>query len=276
MGRERGARTALLLAGIAATLAAASVARANPRPLPFTYQSESLAAGTGEVEQFIDFVPTRVQNGTTGAPVTYNATEFQTEIEYGLTDKLEIALYLMFVPGPNSDVYRSVPLLPMGNGSSQRVRYRFADPGAWPIDVAVYGEVTENDREIELEGKIILQRRIQNLRLITNLWGEREMYFSGEREWVLNPTLGATYEFSPKFHLGLEAWMRAEYSDGEEGPRAFNEGPHVFVGPAFMFNFGRVWWATGAYARVTDPSHDVQVGDAYGRVWVRTVVGLGF
>lgn len=271
------------LAGVAAAtlLALAPTARANPRPLPFTYQSESLAKGTGEVEQFIDFIPIMVTTGP-GLPTHYLATQFQTEIEYGLTDKLEIALYLMFVPQPNPEAFSGVPQLTMGNGSSQRVRYRFADPGAWPVDVAVYGEVTENDHELELEAKIILQRRIGKLRLITNLWAEREMYYSSAREWVLNPTLGATYEFSPKFHLGLESWMRAEYLDGQMGPRVFNQGPHVFVGPAFMFNFGPVWWATGVYARVTDPSHDVQAGippaagDAFGRVWVRTVVGLGF
>ncbi len=269
-------RAALAGMALLGLLALAPAARANPRPLPFTYQSESLAPGTGEVEQFIDFIPIKALQAGSGLPTHYLATQFQTEIEYGLTDKLEIALYLMFVPQPNADVFSGVPSLTMGNGSSQRVRYRFADPQAWPIDVAVYGEVTENDHEIELEGKIILQRRVGKLRLITNLWAEREMYFNRDREWVLNPTLGATYEFSPKFHLGLEGWMRAEYADDESGPRPFNDGPHVFVGPAFMFNFGRVWWATGAYARVTDPGHDVQVGDAYGRVWVRTVVGLGF
>ncbi|HEY4188226.1 MAG TPA: hypothetical protein VGP07_24340 [Polyangia bacterium] len=279
MVRERttGRRLGLAVAaGLLLMAAIAGSAHANPRPLPFTYQTESLAAGTGEVEQFVDFIPIRVQDGASGAPILYNATEFQTEIEYGLTDKLEIALYFMFVPGPNGDQYRSVPALMMGNGSSQRVRYRFADPQAWPVDVAVYGEVTENDREIELEGKVILQRRIQRLRLITNLWAEREMYFRGAREWVLNPTLGATYEFTPRFHLGAEAWMRAEYPDGAMGPRAFNLGPHVFVGPAFMFNFGPVWWATGAYVRATDTSRSLQVGDSYGRVWVRTVLGLGF
>jgi hypothetical protein len=269
-------RTALAGIALAGVLALAASARANPRPLPFTYQSESLAAGTGEIEQFIDFDPVRALLLPSGNPTTYLATQYQTEFEYGLTDKLELALYLTFVPTASSEEYSSVPVLPMGNGSAQRVRYRFADPGAWPIDVAVYGEVTENQREIELEGKIILQRRVGKLRLITNLWAEREMYFNGDREWVLNPTLGATYELSPKFHLGLEGWMRAEYADGESGPRPFNDGPHVFVGPAFMFNFGRLWWATGAYARVTDPSRDVQVGDAYGRIWVRTVVGLGF
>src|SRR3569832_146305 len=230
-------------------LALTSSARANPRPLPFTYQSESLAKGTGEVEQFIDFIPTQVTNANSGAPTHYLATQFQTEIEYGLTDRLEIALYLMFVPQPNPSVFTGVPQLTMGNGASQRIRYRFADPGAWPVDVAVYGEVTETDREL---------------------------YYTGAREWGLNPTLGATYEFSPKFHLGIEGWMRAEYLDNQVGEREFDQGPHVFVGPAFMFNFGPVWWTTGAYARVTDPHHDNQAGDAFGRVWVRTVVGLGF
>jgi hypothetical protein len=272
-------------AALGVLLPLAPAVRANPRPLPFTYQSESLAQGTAEVEQFLDFVPIRAQNAATGEPVWYNATQLQTEIEYGLTDKLELALYFTFVPGANPDQVVGVPLLPMGNGSSQRVRYRFADPQAWPVDVAIYGEVTENEREIELEAKIILQRRIRRLRLITNLWAEREMYFSGTREWVLNPTAGATFELSPRFHVGLEGWMRAEYPDGLVGPRAFNLGPHVFVGPTFMMNLGPVWWATGAYARVTDPSHPVQAkdscdtcraSDAYGRVWIRTVVGIGF
>jgi hypothetical protein len=271
--RNGPSATAALGLGLALASAAA---HANPRPLPFTYQSESLAQGTAEVEQFLDFVPIRAQNAQTGAPVWYNATELQTEIEYGVTDRLELAIYFMFVPGANAGQVVGVPLLPMGNGSSQRVRYRFADPQAWPVDVAVYGEVTENEREIELEAKVILQRRIGRLRLITNLWAEREFYFSGMREWVLNPTAGATLELSPRFHVGLEGWMRAEFPDGLVGPRVFNLGPHLFVGPTFMMNLGPLWWATGAYARITDPSHSVQVGDAYGRIWIRTVVGIGF
>jgi hypothetical protein len=271
-----GASLGGMAAAMFLTVALVRPAQANPRPLPFTYQSESLAKGTGEVEQFIDFSPTQVRNANSGVPTHYLATQFQTEIEYGLTDRLEIALYLMFVPQPNPSLFTGLPELTMGNGSSQRVRYRFADPGAWPVDVAVYGEVTENDHELELEAKIILQRRIGKLRLITNLWAERELYYNREREWVLNPTLGATYEFSPKFHLGLEGWMRAEYLDDQVGARDFDQGPHVFVGPAFMFNFGPVWWTTGAYARVTDPGHDNQAGESFGRVWVRTVVGLGF
>ena len=176
----------------------------------------------------------------------------------------------------------AAPPLPEGNGSKQRVRYRLADPGAWPVDVAIYGELAENEREVEIEAKVILQRRIGRLRLITNLWAEREFYFDGTREWVLNPTLGGTYELSPRLHVGLEGWLRSEYPDDFTGPRPFNLGPQIYLGPAFMLNFGRVWWTTGAYLRLNDFDRTVvapappAVGDAYGHVWVRTVVGIGF
>jgi hypothetical protein len=256
------------------------MAFANPRPLPFTYQSESLAAGSGEIEQYLDFVPIRVLSGD-GNPIWYLATQLQTEIEWGVTDRLEVAIYFTFVPNAG-DRAVAIPPLPVGNGSKQRARYRLADPQAWPVDVAVYGEIAENEREIELEAKLILQRRIGPLRLIANLWGERELYFDGRREWVLNPTAGATYELTPRLHLGVEGWMRAEYLDGFSGPRPFNLGPHVYGGPAVMINFGRVWCATGAYWRFTDPDRAVTApappvaGDAFGRFWVRTVVGIGF
>jgi hypothetical protein len=263
-----------LFTGLAA-LGAAAGARANPRPLPFTYQSETLAKGAGEVEQFIDYMPTRVVSGTTGAPIWYGSTQFQTEVEYGLTDRLELALYFTFVPDPG-ERYVQVPTLIQGNGMKQRLRWRLADPEAWPIDVALYGEVAENEREIELEAKIILQRRFGRLRLITNLWAEREFYYDGRREWVLNPTAGATIELGERVHIGVEGWMRAEFLDGFSGPRPFNLGPHYYVGPAVLLNFGTVWWTTAAYWRADEPGRTTQVGDAYGPFWVRTVVGIGF
>jgi hypothetical protein len=251
-----------------------SVARANPRPLPFTYQSETLPKGAVEVEQFVDFVPTRVDN-LAGQAQPFLATQFQTEFEVGLTDRLELGLYVSFQPQPDSS-NMNVPVLESGNGAKQRLRYRLADAEAWPVDVAVYGEVAENEREVELEGKIILQRRVGPVRFITNLWAERELYFAGQREWVLNPTLGVTAELSPRYHLGAESWMRAEYQDGQKGARGFNQGPHVYVGPAFMMNFGRLWWSNGVYLRVTDIDRATQTADAYGRFWVRTIVGLSF
>jgi hypothetical protein len=81
-------------------------------------------------------------------------------------------------------------------------------------------------------------------------------------EWVLHPTAGATYEATPAFHPGLEHWMRAEHLDrGNFGPTA-------------LLSFGKVWWSTGPYLRASDATHAMQPGDAFGRIWVRAVVGV--
>jgi hypothetical protein len=262
--------------GVAAVCLAASAflpgaARANPRPLPFTYQSETLPKGAMEVEQFVDFVPSRATD-LSGNPVAYLATEFQTEFEIGLTDRLELGLYVSFVPTSPAYEPQTLPTMEFGNGAKQRVRYRLADPEAWPVDVAVYGEVSENEREVELEGKIILQRRVGRVRFITNLWAEHEFYLDGHREWALDPTVGVTAELSPRYHVGAESWMRAEYRVGGGASLPL----HVYVGPAFMMNFGKLWWSNGVYLRVTDIDRSTVLGEAYGRFWVRTIIGLSF
>ena len=45
-------RTELLAGGLLAVWLGVGEARANPRPLPFTYQSETLPTGAVEIEQF--------------------------------------------------------------------------------------------------------------------------------------------------------------------------------------------------------------------------------
>jgi len=113
----------------------------------------------------------------------------------------------------------------------QRLRYRSADPDAWPIDVGVYGELVENKREIEREAKLLV-------------------------------------------HIGVDAWLRGE-DPTHPAPRtrSFGLGPAAYAGPAVMINFGKLWWAVGAYARVTDVPHDLQPGEPYGPLYVRSMIG---
>jgi hypothetical protein len=53
----------------------------------------------------------------------------------------------------------------------------------------------------------------------------------------------------------------------------FGLGPALYVGPAVMYNFGKLWWAVGAYARVTDTGHTLQDGEPYGHAFFRTMIG---
>jgi len=166
---------------------APAIAAANPRSLPFTYTTETLPAGAVEIEQYVDMVTLRALSPASGEAEWYMPSAFQTEIEIGLADRLELGLYLTYVPDLGEQ-FSSKSLFPgMGNGMKQRIRYIFAPPDEWPVDVGVYGELVENEREIELETKLLLQRRFDRLRVAMNLTAEYELYFSKQREVVLAP-----------------------------------------------------------------------------------------
>jgi hypothetical protein len=270
----------LVAASIAAgALAFTSPAFANPRPLPFTYQHEQLAAGESEIEQFVDFSPTRAADGSTGNLAWYGLTNYTTEFETGLTDSLELGLYLTLVPTPSPDRFRSVPTGPESNGIKQRLRYSLAPSGVWPIDVSLYGELSENDHEFEIEAKVLLQRRIGIARIIANLSAEQEFYYNGkEHDFVANPSLGVTFEASQRVQPGLEAWMRGEWDENDEAgehARPFELGPHVYLGPTLLLQFGRLWWSNGVYVRTSDRSHTLAAGESYGNLWARTIIGIG-
>ncbi len=269
-----------IAASAIATLGGVPAALANPRPLPYTYTYPTLPKGAFEVEQFVDFTPVKAISTSTGEETFYGATQFVTEVEIGITDRLELGVYVSLVPRPG-ETLTSIPVMPEGNGSKQRLRYRVLDQGELPIDLAFYGEVVENEREIELEAKVIAARRFGPLQIAANLSGEMEAYFNGELELVLNPSVGISYEVVPAFHPGFEYWMRAEFpleseeEEEEEGERGFNLGPHHYLGATFMFNFGPAWWSTGIYARLDDVGYVLEPGDAYGELWARTIVGFG-
>jgi len=278
----------IVASGALALLLASATASATPQPLPFTYVYETLPKGSLELEQYADYTPIRVEGSNT-QPVTYGATQFQTEFEYGISDRLELGLYVTIAPASSqsSQTYVAIPPLTEGTGIKERLRLRLAEEGEWPLDVGLYGELVENERELELEAKIILQRRIGDLKIVANLWGEREYenFDSHQGDWVINPTLGLTYQVTPVFHPGIEGWMRAEFPDSNPHPRPFNLGPVAYAGPTMMFDFGNFWWSTGVYLRATEASRPLFDGgavgstttaDAFGHVWVRMIIGLSF
>jgi len=265
---------------VAAALLYSVCSEATPRPLPFTYTYDTLGKGESEVEQYVDLTPVKAI-ATTGSPVWYTATQFQTEFEHGITDRLELGLYAAFLPTSPGEAYSDTATLTEGTGFKERLRLRIAEEGELPLDLALYGELVEYTTEFEIEAKVILQKRFGKLRVAANAWAEREFYYAvNQQDWVLNPTVGATYQVTPSFHVGVEYWMRVEFPDPAPAVRPFSVGPNQFVGPALMFAFGSLWWSTGIYARVNDvgrtalPTNADQLPDDYGPIWARTIVGL--
>jgi hypothetical protein len=246
-------------------------ARANPRPLPFSYPYATLPKGEAELEQFVDLTWVR-SLAETGETVWAPRSVLTTELEYGLSDHAELGLYLQLSENPNTGAGDAGLRF---DGLKQRLRVRLGEPDQWPVNVALYAEVAELSNEIELEAKVILERRVGRMVLVTNLWAEHELYFSGRREWVIHPTLGTTYQFSPAFIAGLEYWMNLEIDARDPAwPQTFNPSAQHYLGPTFMVQFSRFWWSTGAYLRLNDFDRSPQFGDQFGRFWVRTVLGV--
>jgi hypothetical protein len=267
-----------LLAGLLCA-AFPCIAAANPHPLPYSYPYQTLPKGKIEVEEIADLIPMRVarekDDGTRDA-VTAVRSQLQTELEIGVNDRLELALYFSFHQSATADT----PAMRF-DGMKQRLRYRFAEEGDLPLDMGVYFEVAELYNEIELEEKLLLSRRFGYLTTVCNLWVEQEYYFQTQ-EWKLiyNPTLGAVYELSPNLMLGLEYWARGRFNHSDsaagQGTSDSPNAPRHYLGPTLLLQSGEAWWSTGVYARLDHLGESAQAEDPYGKVWIRTMVGLGF
>jgi hypothetical protein len=273
MPSPRPAHLHAALALVAVGLAGAPDAHATPRPLPFTYPAETLPKGALEVEQYVDLVPVRVAREEAGGTkaVTSLRSELQTELEYGLVDRLELGFYFVFQQAASA----TSPYLQF-RGLKQRLRYELSEKPLWPLGVGIYGEVAEFHNEIEFEEKLILSRRFGPVGIATNLWVEQEYYFQ-EDEWrfVYNPTFGAYYEFSPAFMLGAEYWFRGRF-DHDDAPAA-GEPPSTvrhYAGPTMMVEGGKGFLSLGSYLRVDHLSKVLPLGDPSGRVWFRVLIGV--
>lgn len=262
-------RRLLPIVVLLAAVVAPGVAWATPRALPFSYPYATLGKGGLELEQFVDMTPVRGLD-TTGELRYAPLGILTTELEYGLTDRLELALYIQLSENPASGTGESALHF---DGIKQRLRLRLAEAGEWPIDVALYGELAELRNELEVEAKIILEKRLGRLQVLVNLWAEHEFYYDGRREWVLHPTAGASFEITPAVHLGVEYWMHGEFGGGAPAG-AFNPAPHHYAGPALLLLFNRFWWNIGPSIRLDALDRPTQLGDQFGRLWVRTIVGI--
>lgn len=245
---------------------------ATPRALPFTYPPQTVPSGALELEQYVDTTPVRVarEDASDTKAVTSLRWDLQTEIEYGLTDYVELAWYFVYQQGASA----RAPALTF-RGIKQRVRFNLADRGTWPVDVGGYLEVAEYHDEIEFEQKVLLGKRFGRLDVLSNLWIEQEYYFQDD-SWKLiyNPTLGASYELSPNFNAGVEYWVRGRFDSGEAADDTPSGARH-YLGPAFMLQRGEHFVTLGAYARLDTLGQSQQVDDAWGNVWVRVLLGIG-
>ncbi len=243
------AAAASLLAG----LLPAPPASAYERRFTYTYETDTLPPGEVELEPWITL--------RTGRNGYYRAMDHRLELEAGLTDNLQSALYLNWSAVATEGADRFV-----WQGITNEWKWQLSDPSADPIGFALYFEPGIGPNEVELELKLLFDKRQGNLLMALNLVAEMEWEWElersadgsfereTERELVLEASGAVGWFLAPRVSVGMEGRAHAEVVDGEI------EHLVLFAGPSVSYG-GQIWWvAMSALAQVHAPIRGAQRG----------------
>ena len=230
---------------ILASALVAKEARADRRTLIRAYEYMTQPQGNLELEIWNDVEAPKV-GGFDQA-----ATVHRIELEYGLTDHWDLALYHVFAQEPTA-AFRF---------DSWRVetRYRLFEKNVLPVDIELYLEVERPatfTEPWEVEEKVILEKELGAFALVANLVAEQKLRSGAGHEWEVD--VGARYEVVPQLRLGAEFWTIQETAGGA------TEGSY-FVGPSVSWASSKIWLQLGA---------GFGVGDSSGATFVRSVLGI--
>ena len=243
-----GRKFAGALSGALVFAATALSIRADENVFGYVYGTDTESRNHAEVYQWVT-----IRLGKTGGQ--YRAWDFNTEFEYGITDRLQVSFYL---DAARYDI-REVPDLSDQHrlafrGNQASLKYRLSDPDQGGLGVAFYvvpgyarvDRVGGDDaREEELEMKLLLQKDLSGGKVI---WaGNATVEFEREDEpegWShhlgLEFSHGLAYRLRPDWYVGVENSWRAEYAQARLNAAVRGA---VFLGPSLYYDDER-WWFT--------------------------------
>lgn len=245
-------RPASALAGLAllGLLVPLQSSQADEHLFGWVRGAETLPAGHADAYQFVT-----LREGKRDG--TYNGWDFNTEVEYGITDKFQVGVaieqhYFRIHDVEELDNMNKYRFGGLELGAKYRVLSPFKDPVglAFRLEVAYlpFDDVAGIwQQEIDLQPEIVLHKNFLDDTLIFNLnfggkfaWGKKpaEEY---DRELTLQGGLGVAYRFAPNWFFGVEGHWRSEFPKAD-----FHEHTVVFVGPSLHYGTEK-WWATLAY-----------------------------
>ena len=137
-------------------------ALANRRHFTYTYESAVLPKASHELEIWNTIRLNRKD--------FYRGLDSRAEFEFGLGGNFQTSLYLNI--GSASFLDGGAVASEESFGFSNEWKYKVLDAVADPVGLALYGEGSYTNKEIELEGKIILDKEIGDLLLAFNAVGE--------------------------------------------------------------------------------------------------------
>ncbi|MEZ5302390.1 MAG: hypothetical protein R3F11_17415 [Verrucomicrobiales bacterium] len=232
-------KSLLILTAALGVAMTAGVAQADDRRFAYNYEVTTMPQGAWEFENWMTW-------SHYGSKERF---DFRHEIEYGLTNDLQIALYLADwryedLDGGGSDAdYRNTAI---------EVIYNLTDPVNDAIGSALYGEVKLGDEKFALEGKLLLQKDFGPLSVVYNFtleseWEGEDLSSLDEKKGEIKNSAGVSYQLSPQFFVGAEILHEFEIEDWSE-----RGDDSLFIGPNASFRKGSFFLTAAALFEVLD------------------------
>ncbi len=218
-------------------LLSAVPAMANERHFTLSYESATLPAGAIEIEPQTTFRMGREQY--------YLGMDHRLEFEFGITDRLMGAIYLNFgseTARAGSEIVSSS----QSQGASAEFKYNLSNASADAIGSALYLELTATPLEYEIEGKLLLDKRLGTWHVVGNLIYEREWGFEGfwNNEHKIAVSLGATHFLTEHLTLGAEVYGQGTLEQSAAGSDTSLAHGALFAGPVVGYASHSWWLAT--------------------------------
>jgi hypothetical protein len=247
---------------VAALLLHAAPARADRRAYAATYEAVTAPRGELDVEMWTTYA--RDGEVLDGSPYA-KGFRHMLELEYGLTERWDVALYNLLDTDTTSDTTSY-------GGLKLETRYRLLPAASWIVDPIIYFEfqyLRHGDAREKGEMKLILARDVDAWNFAVNLAGEAEHLGAGGFVPEMEVALGVSRELGgPAVKLGVELFGKAEKPPGGNIDTFAWTGPAVSWATRFPERkLQGVWMTVGAGRGLTSSSETW-----YGRA----IVGLQF
>lgn len=234
----------LVVIAFSVILGLSSHSFADWRRYVWTYEYMTMPKGMFEVEYYLTEEQENIDHSKP------NIWKHWVELEYGITDHLDIAMYQQFRQAnkASSSTFEY-------DGFKIRTRYRIAEKNEFPLDTLLYLEYKRDDdfdKPNALEAKIVIAKDIGAFNIAYNQILEQELESNGETEHEY--AAGISYGISPHFRVGMET--KGNYTESK-----------YYVGPTLSWATNKFWTALGIAAGLNKRSDDLQA---------RLIVGVPF
>jgi len=206
---------------------------AQDRIFNYTYQSTVLGVGQREIEPWSTF--------KWGKKNFFREFDHRIEFELGMAKNLQTAFYLNLKTSA-SQANDSTINTDNEISFSNEWKYKISDPVADRIGFALYEEIGIGRNEIELESKLIFDKRIGPSTVALNVVGEFDFENEAEngkveleRETTFEFDFGYSYNVSRNWFLGFEARNTNEI----KGSKWVNSA--LFGGPTLSYTTENFW-----------------------------------